>query len=162
LKIESLYNLIILELAKRIESKIGLSVFAKNRSKFECWIKVELIDILVSSNISALPEVDRVDVCFENIGIELKTINTSINYPNTIKAKKPITDNVNGVVSDIEKLKTKSLKHKFVLFIVFPVKHDNAKWNIHLNRITKNLAEFKHLEFEFKENISGVIYLGEV
>jgi len=162
LNIESLYDLVIFELSKRIESKNGLSVFARKRSKFECWVKVELIDILVSSNISAFPEVDRVDVCFDNIGIELKTINTSINYPNTIKATKPITNNVNGVISDIEKLKTKSLKYKFVLFIVFPIKHDNVKWNIHLNRITRNLTEFRHLEFEFKENISGVIYLGEV
>ncbi len=45
-----MFENILNELVKRIEEKEGLSIFARQRSKFEGWLKVELVDILKSKN----------------------------------------------------------------------------------------------------------------
>jgi len=51
-----------------------------------------------------VPEHERVDVCFDNWGIELKTINTNVRYLGVKNKIRPITKNTEGVVEDIEKL----------------------------------------------------------
>ena len=160
--LENLFNLTIEELIQRIQNSEGLTNFAQKRAKFEGWFKVELIDILNKAGFSAFPEINRIDVSFQNIGIELKTLNTNVNYQNVMKLSKPITDNVDGVIKDVEKILNTTFDHKFVMFIVFPITHDNPNWQNHLNRISNNLEDYKHREFKFGLDIPGVIYLGKV
>jgi hypothetical protein len=150
-------------LLKKIKQSYGLAVFANKRSRFEGWLKVELVNILIQKGKNALPEVDRVDIVFDDIlGIELKTINTNYNFdgkPITDNFNgKPITDNVNSIIKDINKLDNSNLKHKFIIFIVFPIHHNHKLWQKHLNKITKNKSEYYYSEFKFKNIASGVIY----
>jgi hypothetical protein len=160
--IQELFDITADEIINRIKNSVGLTRFAYRRAKFEGWLKVELIDILARQNLNALPEIERVDVSFDNVGIELKTVNTNIRYPNVINTTRPITKNVNGVIEDIEKLRTKNFSDKFVVFITFPITHDNPNWRQHLERITQNLSNCIHRQFNFGNHIPGVIYYGQV
>lgn len=157
-----LYNLTADALAKKIQTSIGLTRFAYRRAKFEGWLKVEIIDILARKGYDALPEIDRIDVSFDNVAIELKTVNTNFRCQDVINLKKPITKNINGVVKDIESLRNKNYLFKFVVFIVFPIIHEDNNWQIHLNRIKGNLKDHLHKKFYFNNNIQGVIYYGQV
>ena len=66
------------ELIQRIKDSRGLAVFAKRRAKFEGWLKVELIDILIKRGFgNVVPEAGLVDVSFGDVAIELKTVNTN-------------------------------------------------------------------------------------
>lgn len=159
---QELFDITADEIINRIQKSVGLTRFAFRRAKFEGWLKVELIDILVRQNQNALPEIDRIDISFDNVGIELKTVNTNIRYSNVINTTRPITKNVDGVIEDIENLITKKFTDRFVVFIVFPITHDNKNWKHHLERITQNLANCIHRQFYFGDNIPGVIYYGQV
>ncbi len=159
---KELFEHTINHIVTRIQNSVGLTRFAHRRAKFEGWLKVELIDILVQQGFNALPEIERIDVSFDTVGIELKTVNTNIRYPKVINATRPITKNINSVIEDIENLRTKNFIDKFVVFIAFPITHDNKNWQIHLQRITINLDNYLYRQFNFGDNISGVIYYGKV
>ena len=91
------------ELIQRIQASKGLGVFAKRRAKFEGWLKVELIDILCKNGVDGVvPEAGRIDVSFDDVAIELKTVNT--NYRDGIAENlvRPITKNIRGVIKDID------------------------------------------------------------
>lgn len=159
---QELFDLTSEQLVLRIQNNHGLSNFAHRRAKFEGWFKVELIDILVRAGKGAFPEIDRIDVSFDDVGIELKTVNTNIQYANVINQTRPITNNVAGVIEDIDNLRTSRFTHKFVMFIVFPITHDNPYWAVQLNRITQNLVNYEFREFTFENDIPVVIYYGQV
>ena len=159
---QELFNLTIDDIVDRIQNSDGLTKFAHRRSKFEGWLKVEIIDILVKKGKNALPEIGRIDVSFDTVGIELKTVNTNIKYNNVINTTRPITKNVDGVNEDIENLINTNFVDKFVIFIVFPITHDNPNWQYHLGRITENLTNHLYRQFNFGDNIPGVIYFGKI
>lgn len=160
---QKLFDITADEIINRIQKSDGLTCFARRRAKFEGWLKVELIDILIKKGKDALPEIDRIDVSFDNVGIELKTVNTNIRYPEkVIDTTRPITKNVKGVIDDIIKLRKKKIADKFVVFIAFPIDHNNPNWQKHLWKITRELANYMHKEFCFGNNIPGVIYYGQV
>ena len=139
-----------------------MTSFAKRRSKFEGWLKVEIIDTLHRKGFNALPEINRIDVSFEDVAIELKTINTNIRYDNVINLTRPITKNTNGVIDDIKSLRVNNYKDKFVVFIVFPIEHNNQYWQTQLQRIINNLTEILNRQFSFQNNIPAVIYIGRI
>ncbi len=72
--LQKLYNLTADSIVQRIQTSAGLTKFAYRRAKFEGWFKVELIDILAQQEYDALPEIGRIDVSFDNVGIDLKTV----------------------------------------------------------------------------------------
>ena len=72
------------ELKPELESNKGLAIFAKERAKFEGWLKVELVKILSNYFDNITPENNRIDITFKDWAIELKTINTNIRYKNVI------------------------------------------------------------------------------
>lgn len=163
MEFEELANIIFPALKEKLEDHSGLSVFVRERAKFEGWLKVELCDILVRYSQDIIPERNRVDINFENWGIELKTVNTNIRYEGAINKHRPITKNTQGVIDDILNLSKNILyKDKAVLFIVFPIKDNNSNWQTQLRRITAHLREIKKQEFNFKNNLSGIIYCGLV
>ncbi len=160
MEFEDLANLIFNEIKPKLENNQGLSIFAKERAKFEGWLKVELCDNLSKYFKDVAPERNRVDVTFENWAIELKTVNTNIRYKNVKNKTRPITKNTQGVINDIKKLKSIDYTNKAILFVVFPIIHCNKNWQVQLQRISKLLREIKHINFNFKDEIPGVVYFG--
>ena len=152
------------DLIKRIKSNVGLNQFIIERAKFEGWLKVELIDILLKKHLLALPEIDRIDITFKNTAIELKTINTNYRFSKVKNKNRPITKNINGILKDIKKLKNKRFKDKFVIFIVFPLELNIniKKWEPHINKINKELSELTYKEFRFNNNIPALLYYGKI
>jgi len=153
---------LIFDISTKIESHLGLSIFASERAKFEGWLKVELCDILSNRFQDVAPEKDRVDITFDGWAIELKTVNTNYRYENAENKHRPITKNIEGVISDIEKLQSLNYTNKAVVFLVFPLEHDNSHWQEHLKKVHDLLKELKWKEFKFKNGVSGVIYFGLV
>ncbi|MEJ5307364.1 MAG: hypothetical protein WHT27_03605 [candidate division WOR-3 bacterium] len=161
-----MFENILNKLVKRIEEKKGLSIFARQRSKFEGWLKVELVDILKSKNKDVRIEHSigkkKVDVFFDNYLIELKTVTTNYKYDNVEKKFCAITDNIDGIINDICKIINKKNYKKAILFVVFPLS-DEDKWKKHLNKIDKKIGDkkilFKEIEFCFKNSkIPGKLY----
>lgn len=161
-----LCNIIFDELPNRLNQHIGLSIFAKERAKFEGWLKVEVCDILLCNNIrNVVPEKHRIDVMCDGWAIELKTANTNYRYQNVVNKHRPITKNVQNIIDDIEQLKESSKLtgiEKAVLFIVFPVSHIKTEWQVHLNKIKPYLRVIEYRNFLFNNNVRGVIYLGYI
>lgn len=160
MEFENLANVIFGKLKPKLENHRGLSVFAKKRAKFECWLKVELCDSLSKRFKDVAPERNRIDITFENWAIELKTINTNIRYKNVENKTKTITKNIQGVIKDIEKLNSTNYLNKAVLFVVFPITHNNKHWQVHIKKIRSHIEKIKHRDFVFKDEIPGVIYFG--
>jgi len=98
MEFKDLANLIFDEIKLKLENNQGLSIFAKERAKFEGWLKVELCDSLSKYFKDVAPERNRFDVTFENWAIELKTVNTNIRYENVKNKTRPITKNTQGVI----------------------------------------------------------------
>lgn len=155
-------EIIFSELKGKLENNNGLAIFAKERSKFEGWLKVELIEILSSYFNKIVPESGRVDIVCDDWAIELKTVNTNIRYPNVKNKHRPITMNINGVINDINNLKSSNYIKKGILFIAFPIEHYNSNWQIHLNKINNYLEKMEFVQFQFSNNIPGFIYLGKI
>ena len=160
MEFEELSVLIFNEVRPKLENHLGLSLFAKERAKFEGWLKVELCDSLLKHFNDVVPEHERVDVSFDDWGIELKTLNTNIRYEGIKNKIRPITKNTQGVIDDIEKLQEMNFKNKGVLFIVFPITGDNKNWLVQLQRIKSKLKDIKNCPFNFKNSKSGIIYFG--
>jgi hypothetical protein len=157
---QELTRIIFEEIKPKLENHEGLSVFARERAKFESWLKVELCDSLLKHFGDIVPERKRVDVAFNDWGIELKTVNTNIRYEGVKNKTRPITKNTEGVIRDIEKMRLLDFENKAVLFVAFPITHDNRYWQSQLERIKRELREIRFCPFSFKGNIPGVIYFG--
>lgn len=159
---QELFDLTVDHIVTRIHQSFGLTKFAHRRAKFEGWLKVELIDILVQKGFDALPEVGWIDVSFDKVGIELKTVNTNFRYSDVINTIRPITKNIQDVNQDIKNLRNTDFIDKFVIFIVFPVEHDRKGWEKMFSRITCKLEDYLSEQFTFGNGIPGVIYYGRV
>jgi len=159
MRFEELSKLIFEELKPKLENHQGLSIFARERAKFEGWLKVELCYSLSKHFTNVCPEKDRTDIVFGDWAIELKTVNTNVRYDGVKNKNRPITKNTQGVVDDIEKLRRTGFTYKAVLFVTFPITHDNEYWQTQLKRIRSQLSAINHVEFDFKDKIPGVLYL---
>jgi hypothetical protein len=158
---DKLSSLIFAEIVPKLENHKGIFIFAKERAKFEGWLKVELCESLSKYFQNVIPERDRIDITFNDWAIELKTVNTNYRFENTEYKTRPITKNIQGVIEDIEKLKkTSSYSNKAILFIVFPATHNHENWQIHLQKIQEKLKKIRFKEIKFGNNIPGVIYFG--
>jgi len=160
MEFENLTKLIFGELKPKLETNLGLSIFARERAKFEGWLKVELCDSLSKYFKGVCPERNRTDITFEGWAIELKTVNTNIRYEGVKNKTRPITKNTQGVIDDIEKLRTTEYPNKSVLFVAFPIHHNNENWQTQLKRINSQVKKIKYVEFDFKDKIPGVLYFG--
>jgi hypothetical protein len=159
---------IIKDIIQKIESHRGISEFIKNLSKFEGWLKVEIVDSAIKLKCTeVIPEKERIDITFKHnslsYAIELKTVNTNYQRDYTRKIR-PITKNINGIIKDINDLiENKEYDLKYVLFIVFPLDLESNKnlWKNHLDKIA-NLIQLDNFQINFLDNQKGMLYLGEV
>jgi len=78
---EKLAEVIFEEITAKLENNSGVSIFAKERAKFEGWLKVELCESLsrVYPNLTPtiIPEKERIDITFNGWAIELNCTVTS-------------------------------------------------------------------------------------
>ena len=161
----TLAEIIFGKVTPKLENNRGVGIFAKERAKFEDWLKVEVCESLSGYTSNIIPEKNRIDIVFDEWAMELKTINTNyqVKKLNIKKITRPITQDRGKIIDDIKKLRNlTNYPNKAVLFVVFPTTHDNTKWQNHLQKIRENLKDLKHKEFKFKGEIPGVIYLGLV
>ena len=99
-----------------------VSLAVKQRSKFEGWLKFELAKKL--SHKFSDTEVEfpiggkNVDIYSNDSLIELKTPNTNYRCIGVEDKSKPITDNVNGIITDIQELDKLSDKESYIAFVV--------------------------------------------
>jgi hypothetical protein len=162
MKAQALLNIVSPLLLDRIENHIGLNQCVVERSKFEGWLKVEIIDVLQRHNYNAKPEIDRIDISFDDTAIELKTINTNYRFDNVVNKTRPITKNIQGIIHDIDELKKKEIENRFILFVVFPIKMEQKEWGFHIEKIKNELCELTLTEFKFNNGIPGALYCGKI
>ena len=164
-ELEYLENILDKLTNRKIKNK-GLGIFALERAKFEGWLKVEIIDLLIKDERNAKPEIDNIDIVYDEINaIELKMVNTSYNYNELdVEPKtRPITDNINSIIKDICKLKKTNYENKFIIFIVFPLSKKNYKfWNRHKEKIENNDIKLKCKKFNSSNGVPGVLYYGQI
>ena len=159
---DELCDVVFEEVIPKIQNHRGLAVFARERAKFEGWLKVEIVTILSKHVKSVVPEKNRVDITFEDWAIELKTVNTNLRYDNVRNKRKAITKNTAGVVKDINKLRSVGTGNKAVIFVVFPATPDNENWRVQLGRIQSELRRLEKSEFSFPGGMPGIMYCGLV
>lgn len=166
MEFDTLANIIFKELSKIIAEHDGLEVFVVERAKFEGWVKVELTRILKRYFKDIIPEKEGIDIVADDLAIEIKTINTNYSYFPVKNKHKPITKNMEDLLEDIEKLKnTTKYRNKIVFFIVFPMPESaiNGLWQQkHLSKIQSNLRRLVSHKFKFKNNVPGIMYLGQI
>ncbi|MEM3510074.1 MAG: hypothetical protein QW282_02575 [Nitrososphaerales archaeon] len=160
MEFNKLAELIFAKIIPKLENNTGVFIFAKERAKFEGWLKVELCESLSKFFQGVVPERNRIDITFDDWAIQLKTVNTNYRFENVKEKSRPITINIQGVISDIKKLKKSDCANKAVLFIAFPAIHNNKNWQIHLQKIS--VREMRFREFKFRDKVPGVIYFGLV
>jgi len=124
---------------------------AKQKSKFEHWLKFELAaalsrDIVVPRLEDPFPQSSaRSDLSLEVGGhkwyVELKTANTNWRAQGVEEKTRPITMNISGIINDIHKLRDKCPPAKGIAaFVLFPVptriwEQERSKLLYHLRRI---------------------------
>lgn len=160
MEIKILQNLIEEILIPKIQRSKALERFTHTRAKFEGWLKVEIIEMLIEKGYDALPEINTIDVSFPNVGIELKTTNTNYRYAGVLNKNKAIKKNRESILDDIESLMYSTFKFKYVVFLVFPVEHDHPSWQSHLNIIKPYLSDIRYSQFKILNGHSMVFYIG--
>ena len=128
-----------------LNNKDLLEIAFKQRAKFEGWLKFEIAKEFQTSGKDTKVEYPiakgHVDLFADNCLIELKTPNTSYNHPDLESKTRPITDNVNSIISDIDKLRniTEGLSYdSFIAFVMFPI-DTNKKYMGHVNKIENHI-----------------------
>ena len=151
-KMAELVRQSVVDLIRRRKRLVSIPV--KHRAKFEGWLQYELAAALDAHDAvqSVEPEKGyesgkRCDLaCKTRRGwwfIELKTCNTNWRVDGVAEKARPIKMNVDGVINDIEKLRTGCPSgHGLSVFLFFPV--PTAIWDgqrkgldYHLNRIER-------------------------
>ena len=159
---DKIWNVVLEDFIKKIETHKGLKYFVVNKSKFEGWMKVELCESLTKISDNITPEKDRIDIVIDDFPIELKTPNTNYKTENVLGKTKPITNNIDSILKDIEVLKkNENYKEKSVMYIVFPLPIESENdWKLHSNKIENELNKVVSKDFNFLNGVRGKIYFG--
>ena len=122
-----------------------LEIAFRQRAKFEGWLKFEIAKEFQESGKDTKVEYPiakgHVDLFADNCLIELKTPNTSYTCKGVDPKTRPITDNVNSIISDVDKLRniTEGLSYdSFIAFVMFPI-DTNKKYMGHVNKIENHI-----------------------
>ena len=122
-----------------------LEIAFRQRAKFEGWLKFEIAKEFQKSGKDTKVEYPiakgHVDLFADNCLIELKTPNTSYTCKGVDPKTRPITDNVNSIISDVDKLRniTEGLSYdSFIAFVMFPI-DTNKKYMGHVNKIENHI-----------------------
>lgn len=123
-----------------------LKIAIAQRAKFEGWLKFELAhelkklfyyDTRVEEPVSGF----HIDIHSNQSLIELKTPNTSYKTKGCVNRTCTITDNINSIIDDINKLNTivpGAYNNGYIAFVLFPV--DKVKHVNHVNKVISALS----------------------
>ena len=130
-----------------------LEIAFRQRAKFEGWLKFEIAKEFQKSGKATKVEYPiakgHVDLFADNCLIELKTPNTSYTCKGVVPKTRTITDNVNSIISDVDKLRNITEDHSydlFIAFVMFPIdidkdedKNTTSKYMGHVNKIENHI-----------------------
>lgn len=156
-----------------------LEIAFKQRAKFEGWLKFEIAKKFQESGKDTKVEYSiakgHVDLFADNCLIELKTPNTSYTCEGVDPKTRPITDNVNSIISDVDKLRKISedtCYDLFIAFVMFPIdkdedKNTKSKYIEHVNRIenhiqAQGLQIIKDERIVTVKSIPALVYVAKV
>lgn len=149
-----LLNYLICSILKDKEDVVYVAM--KQRSKFEGWLKLELAYKLSKYCKDVHMEHSKngqfVDIYADGSLIELKTPNTNYRADAVDKKTRPITNNIQSIVKDIQKLKNlaNSTGGKYVAFVIFPI--DNAgAYKEHLDKIRGHCMDVVEKELDVSD-----------
>jgi len=148
----------IVDILKRNRKLLKIPV--RQKAKFEGWLKFELanwLELKGYSNVEVESEryfsKSKTDISFfhneEPYSVELKTPNTNWKVPGVVDKVRPITNNIQSIIGDAEKLNSKS---GIVAFVLFPVPINDNRWEVYLDRI----KEKTNLEISRESNCERV------
>ncbi len=162
---EKLTGIIFDGLAPILENHRGAQLFARERAQFDDWLKVELCRVLAEAGHEPEPDKGKVEIAVDVWALEARTINTNIPCEGAKNKKLKASKNVDALIKDIWKLtspgKAIAYAHRGVVFLAFPTAHDNERWQtVHLNRISSELTQLERREFNFADDLPGVLYFG--
>lgn len=135
---EKLLNYMICSILKEKEEIVHIAM--KQRSRFEGWLKLELAHSLSEYfgdvEIECSRENSLVDIYAGGSLVELKTPNTNYRVDNVGTKTRPITNNIDSIIKDINKLQGLSNQSEphYIAFVMFPIDSDGA-YKVHVNRI---------------------------
>ena len=150
-----------------------LEIAFRQRAKFEGWLKFEIAKEFQKSGKDTKVEYPiakgHVDLFADNCLIELKTPNTSYTCKGVDPKTRPITDNVNSIISDVDKLRniTEGLSYdSFIAFVMFPI-DTNKKYMGHVNKIenhiqAQGLQIIKDERIVTLKSIPALVYVAKV
>ena len=131
-----------------------LRIPVRQKAKFEGWLKFELAHYLEDIGMKSVKVEskvwlcrDRIDITFfhdgEPYSLELKTPNTNWKIEGINSNCRPITKNIQSIISDAIKLNS---ENGIVAFVLFPIPVADNRWEIYLDRINKktNLGLNRH------------------
>ena len=156
-----------------------LEIAFRQRAKFEGWLKFEIAKKFQESGKDTKVEYSiakgHVDLFADNCLIELKTPNTSYTCEGVDPKTRPITDNVNSIISDVDKLRKISedtCYDLFIAFVMFPIdkdedKNTKSKYIEHVNRIenhiqAQGLQIIKDERIVTLKSIPALVYVAKV
>lgn len=128
-----------------IEHKELLKIPLRQKAKFEGWLKFELAFQLEKKKVlqvevesSKERSRDRRDISFFHAEkfytLELKTSNTNWKCNGITPSGKPITKNIQSIISDAKKLNS---AQGIVAFLLFPIPCKDSRWKPYIDRIAK-------------------------
>ena len=138
-----LYDLIC-RILNRNQSLLCIAI--SQRAKFEGWLKFELAaklkKLYKDTRVEEPVKGFHIDIHSNQSLIELKTPNTSYKTKGCDDSICTITDNINGIISDINKLRRLvpgTYKNGYVAFVLFPI--DIVKYKKHITRVINTLPK---------------------
>lgn len=134
-----------------------LNLAARQRAKFEGWLKFELAafaeskcpgQTVIEASYGDNKRSDlSLEIKNERVFIELKTCNTNWRMSGADSKHRPITKNIKSIITDAEKLREDHVRG-LVAFVLFPVPLSDNRWHEYLDRISRslsvNLSEQRH------------------
>jgi len=126
-----------------------VALAVRQRAKFEGWLKFELAQCAAkdgADSVEVEPSFDNgrghSDIAFQFGNtcyyLELKTPNTNWRVPGVANKTRPITENINSIVRDAQKLQD-CPGQGIVAFTLFPVPSADNRWKVYLKRIADEL-----------------------
>lgn len=139
----------------------------KQRAKFEGWLKFELANELIKLYSDTCVEKcmpykgseKLVDIFSNNSCIELKTPNTSYRHDGCENRTRPITNNIDSIINDINALKEIGV-NGYIAFVMFPI-DNNGKYQSHIDKIDANVKNSVKTVIKIN-NIPILVYTAKV
>lgn len=159
-------------LCPAVRSNPAVALFVRNRSTFEGWLKVELCRVLIERGWPVSPEETipgsskRVDLKAGRWWLELKTLSTNYDAIGAYReSSRSISQNIQGVIADIRKLREHRLTPAAIIFVVSPLPDPRKDawplWDAQLQKIRADLggqAVLEEFTIDFPA-IPGRLYL---